>query len=266
MQESFPVGMPEGQPFAASEGEQLGDGTSGASVASGVALADPRALQILSTEHWSLLASRSLAYNEAFSRAGMFLSFLSATLIVIGFLIGSQGMTSTVLPVTFVLLLADLFVGAATVGRLSDASSEDLQCVRGMNRIRHAYLEMVPGLEPYYITGFHDDARGVLATYGFDVRPGPVGNVLHGLTTTIGMVGTIDAMILGSLGALIALGLGGGLEAALLLGVIGFAIGFASLAIGGMRHALSGQARVESRFPTPTTGAVTNPPGGGPGA
>ncbi|MGH2382539.1 MAG: hypothetical protein ACRDG7_15155 [Candidatus Limnocylindria bacterium] len=27
-------------------------------------------LQILSTEHWSLLASRSLAWNESFSRAG----------------------------------------------------------------------------------------------------------------------------------------------------------------------------------------------------
>ena len=62
-------------------------------------LSDPRALQILSTEHWSLLASRSLAYNEAFSRAGMFLSFLSATLIVIGFLIGTQGLSADVMPV-----------------------------------------------------------------------------------------------------------------------------------------------------------------------
>ncbi len=261
MQESSPVGMPEGQPFAAPEGDPLGAAGSGASATPGPALSDPRALQILSTEHWSLLASRSLAYNEAFSRAGMFLSFLSATLIVIGFLIGSQGMTTTVLPVTFVLLLADLYVGSATIGRLLDASSEELQCVRGMNRIRHAYLEMVPGLEPYYITGFHDDARGVLATYGFDVRPGPLGNLLHGLTTTIGMVGTIDAMILGSLGALVALGLGGGLEAALLLGLVGFAIGFASLAVVGTRSALTHQARVESRFPTPSEPAVRNPPG-----
>src|SRR5881409_1123072 len=34
-------------------------------------------LQILSTEHWSLLASRSLAWNESFSRAGMFLTTLT---------------------------------------------------------------------------------------------------------------------------------------------------------------------------------------------
>ena len=37
---------------------------------------DPRVLQILSTEHWGLLTARSLAYNEAFTRASMFLTFL----------------------------------------------------------------------------------------------------------------------------------------------------------------------------------------------
>ena len=219
--------------------------------AGGGPLSDPRALQILSTEHWSLLATRSLAYNEAFSRAGMFLSFLSASLIVIGFLVGAQASSSAILPVVFVLLLADLYIGVATVGRLLGASAEELQCVRGMNRIRHAYGEMVPGLEPYFVSGFHDDAHGVLATYGYDARPGLIGNILHGLTTTIGMVGTIDAMIVGALGAVIAIGLGGGLVAALLLAVTGFLVGFGSFAVIGQRSAVGGQARAESRFPTP---------------
>ena len=82
----------------------------------------------------------------------MFLTFLSASLIVIGFVIGAQGLTTTVVPVALALLLADLFIGLATVGRLIAASSEELQCVRGMNRIRHAYREMVPGLEPYFVS------------------------------------------------------------------------------------------------------------------
>ena len=174
MQESMPASLAEA-PVRGDLVAEEGAGSSGP-------LNDPRALQILSTEHWSLLASRSLAYNEAFSRAGMFLSFLSASLIVIGFLIGAQGLSPSVLPIAVVLLLADLFIGAATVGRLLDASSEELQCVRGMNRIRHAYREMVPGLEPYFVTGFHDDAAGVLQTYGLDARPGMVSNILHGLT------------------------------------------------------------------------------------
>jgi len=69
--------------------------TPGAGSGSGSPIDDPRALQILSTEHWSLLTARSLAYNEAFARAGMFLSFLSATLIVIGLMLG--GFLSAVL-------------------------------------------------------------------------------------------------------------------------------------------------------------------------
>jgi len=40
-------------------------------------------LQILATEHWSLLASRSLAWNESFSRAGMFLSTLSGGIVAL---------------------------------------------------------------------------------------------------------------------------------------------------------------------------------------
>ena len=96
----------------------------------------------------------------------MFLTFLSATLIVIGFLIGAQGLSTALIPVVAILLLADLYIGAATVGRLFDANREELLAIRGMNRIRHAYLEMVPGLEPYFVTSPYDDAAGILATYG----------------------------------------------------------------------------------------------------
>ncbi len=215
-------------------------------------LDDPRALQILSTEHWSLLATRSLAYNEAFSRAGMFLTFLSASLIVIGFLIGAQGLSTTVVPIATVLLLADLYIGIATVGRLIDASGEELQCVRGMNRIRHAYREMVPGLEPYFVSGFHDDARGVLATYGEITQSASVvRNVLHGLTTTIAMVAIIDLILLGAVLAIIAIGLGAGLEVALPLAALGFLLGFILFAVIGMRTTVGQQARAESRFPSP---------------
>jgi hypothetical protein len=244
MQESIPVGAAEARP--------LDQGSSTSSGTSGSALEDPRALQILSTEHWSLLAGRSLAYNEAFSRAGMFLTFLSATLIVIGFVIGSQGLVPGVVPVAVILLLADLYIGAATVGRLIDANSEELHAVRGMNRIRHAYREMVPGLEPYFVSSFHDDARGVLGAYGdIAANQSVLANIVHGLTTMIGMVATVVAMIVGALAALVAVGVGLGGEAALLAAVAGFLIGTAIFAVVGMRTALGFQAGVESRFPTP---------------
>jgi hypothetical protein len=35
-----------------------------------------------------------------------------------------------------------------------------------MNRLRHAYLEIAPELEPYFVTGHHDDQQGLYETYG----------------------------------------------------------------------------------------------------
>lgn len=241
MQEQMPVGAE-----APITSRSVSDATRSPS-----ALDDPRALQILSTEHWSLLATRSLAYNESFTRAGMFLTFLSATLIVIGFLIGAQGLSSSILPIAIVLLAADLFIGAATVGRLLDANAEELQTVRGMNRIRHAYREMVPGLEPYFVSGFHDDAVGVLSTYSVRNTTGLLGNVLHGLTTMIGMVAIIDSMVFAALCGLVAAGITPDLMPALLAAFVGFSAAFLVFLRVGTKAAIGGQTRAASRFPTP---------------
>jgi hypothetical protein len=224
-------------------------------------LGDPRALQILSTEHWSLLASRSLSYNEAFSRAAMFLTFLSASLIVIGFLVGNQDLTGVGLPAAAILLAADLFIGLATVGRLIDANSEELACVRGMNRIRHAYREMVPGIDGYFITGFHDDVQGVLATYGGGGTA--IQNVIHGLTTTVGMIATIDALIFGALVGVISVGLGAGIEVAVAVALVGLLVSFVILVFIGARTVIGSQNAIEPRFPTPTDpGSETRTSGG----
>jgi hypothetical protein len=245
MQESIPAGGAE----VPGPSEQVEPSTPGRPNA---ALADPRALPILTAEHSSLAASRSLTYNESFSRAGMFLTFLSATLIVIGFVVGAQGLTGTVVPIALALLVADLYIGAATLGRIIAASREELHCVRGMNRIRNAYREMVPGLEPYFTTGFHDDAHGVLATYGgLDGPSTRLGDLLHGLTTAPGMLATIEAMIAGAILAIGALGLGANAAVALVASIAGFVATFVVFLFAGYRLAWANQARVESRFPSP---------------
>lgn len=40
-------------------------------------------IQILATEHWSLLATRGMTWNEMFTRAGMFLTTLSAAVVAL---------------------------------------------------------------------------------------------------------------------------------------------------------------------------------------
>ncbi len=46
-----------------------------------------------------------------------------------------------------------LFIGVATYVRLIDTQIEDAWLVFGMNRLRHAYIEIAPELEPYFVTG-----------------------------------------------------------------------------------------------------------------
>ena len=81
---------------------------------------DPRALTILTTEHWSLPSARSLVYNEAFARGGMFLTFLSATLVALGLVSAATGFSREFLLVAGH-ARSDLFVGLATMGWASYA-------------------------------------------------------------------------------------------------------------------------------------------------
>src|SRR4051794_16895905 len=92
-----------------------GDGLAG-SAADGP-LADPRALQILTTEHWSLLTARSLVYNEAFARGAMFLAFFSATLVMLGLISTATGFSDAFLAVAAVVLTLDLFIGLTSLAR-----------------------------------------------------------------------------------------------------------------------------------------------------
>src|SRR3954468_22953077 len=130
---------------------------------------DPRALTILTTEHWSLLSARSLVYNEAFTRGGMFLSFLAATLVALGLMSGAMGFNDEFLGVAALVLGLDLFIGLATIGRVGTATTEDIRILQAMNRLRYAYHDTVPGLESFFSTGRYDDVEGVFSVYEADV-------------------------------------------------------------------------------------------------
>jgi hypothetical protein len=213
-------------------------------------LADPRALTILTTEHWSLLTSRSLVYNEAFARAGMFLTFLTGTLVALGFVSQGSGYTREFLLLATVLLGFDLFIGLATLGRISSASAEEIRAIQGMNRLRHAYLEMVPTLEPYFSTSPHDDLQGVLAIYGATPeRPTLLNNYAHGMTTTPGMIGTITAAVGGAFAAAFALLLGASPLIGIVAGLVGFSILTVVIWMSALRQFQSIDRQLEVRFP-----------------
>lgn len=225
-------------------------GLSPAGVSSGEPFEDPRALTILTTEHWSLMSARSLVYNEAFARAGMFLAFLSATLVAMGLVATATGFSDGFLTVAAVVLALDLFVGLASLGRIASASGEDIRYLQGMNRLRHAYHEIVPGLERYFVSSHHDDIVSVLSFYGPSASS-PIAGIVHGMTTTPGMIGVISAAVAGALGAVIALLLTHDAGAAAATGLAGFLALFLALSLAMILSIRRGVLQLRAIFPRP---------------
>jgi hypothetical protein len=163
-----------------------------------------RRVQLLSTEHWSLLATRSLSWNEAFSRTGMFLSTLSAATVALA-LAGPAMSFGGAFPLFALIVLAvTLFLGIATYIRLLQVNNEDLYWVTGMNILRGEYAQIVPGIEGSFVAGHTLDVEGMARSYAaFDVTSSP--SPLHMLITTPAVVGVIASAIAGVIAGLIAI-------------------------------------------------------------
>lgn len=223
--------------------------TAPASPDAGSPLDRAHALTVLTTEHSSLVAARSLVYNESFARGGMFLTFLSATLVALGLLSTATGLSRNLIEIGVVILGVDLFVGVATMGRIATATGEDLRLLQGMNRLRHAYHDIVPGLEHYFVTGKHDDLGSVFEVYGAPLSTSTLSAALHGFTTVPGMVGVICATIAAAEAALIGALLGLAVEASIVLSAfvliagVGISIATMNTSIGRL------QRRADIRFP-----------------
>jgi hypothetical protein len=210
-------------------------------------LEDPRVIQILSTEHWSLLSARSLAYNEAFTRGGMFLTFLSMSFVALALL--SQAMTfgSQFLTVAAILMAFVFVIGLTTYGRITGANVDDLRAMHGMARIRHAYTQVAPIVAPYFTTASHDDMDSVTSAYG--APSGGLAQLVYALTTSGGMIGLIVSMVGGVLAGILGLLFGMTGDGAVWVGVIGAAAVFVVLVIATFGTVPRVQAGMESLFP-----------------
>lgn len=210
---------------------------------------DPRSVQILSAEHASLATTRSLVYNEAFTRVGVFLTFMSMSFVALALFTSATPSGSSFLGVTAVVLAFNFMVGLMTLGRILGTTADDLRAVHAMARIRHGYLQVRPELRPYITTPTNDDVATVMRDYR---APGAgVGAVLYSLTTSTGMVAVINALLGGVLAGVLALLVGVGGTVALVIGVIGTVVVFAAIAAGAARFFLRDQASLEPAFPSP---------------
>lgn len=216
-------------------------------------LDDPRALQILSTEHWSQLSARTLAYNEAFTRGGMFLTFLSMSFVALALL--SQGMSfdDQFLAVTAIVMAFDFVIGLTTYFRISGANADDLRALHAMARIRHGYVQAAPFLEPYFTSPTHDNIESVLTSYG-ELSTSWIGQLMYALTTSGGMIGLITSMVGGVLVAVIALLFGVSGSAPIWIGIGGCIVIFAVMAAVTFGSVPRYQASVAALFPADPAG------------
>ena len=93
--------------------------------------ASPQLLQILATEHWSLLTARNLGYNEAMSRASIFVAALSGAVVALALVAQATDFGSGFVAFALVLLPVVFFLGCATVARLGQVNIEDAHWVKG---------------------------------------------------------------------------------------------------------------------------------------
>ena len=163
----------------------------------------PHAPALLAAEHWSLIAARSLIWNEAQSRATVFLTVLSASIIALALAADATAFGAETTSLALVLLPMVLLLGIAAYVRLVQINTEEFRLVLAMNRLRRAYLTLEPGLERYVTTGHHDDERGVIATYMLD-RPSRQWLWVHFLVNTPTIIATVDAALAA---AIVVLGL-----------------------------------------------------------
>jgi lysylphosphatidylglycerol synthetase-like protein (DUF2156 family) len=209
---------------------------------------DSSALSILTAEHASLASARSLAYNEAFTRIGNFLSFLSLSFVALALIAPATSFGTTFLAIAAVALTFDLVIGLATFGRILGTTSDDLRAVQGMARVRNGYLRIAPHLEPYFSDGTTDDLAGVMRTYR-DPGRGPAAG-LYALTTSTGMTGMINALLGGLLAGVLALLVGVAVELAVVLGAIFTVVVLAIHGAAAARYFVRDQTGLEVRFPS----------------
>ena len=121
--------------------------------------------QLLATEHWSLLASRSTTQSEVLTRIAIFLTLVSAGLIGLGILGNATQFRGWFGVAALAVLFLLLVLGLITTIRAFNTATEDLMYVLAMNRLRAGYLDLDPGLAPYLMMSAHDDLKGSSVTY-----------------------------------------------------------------------------------------------------
>ena len=207
------------------------------------------AATILATEHWSVLGTRSMTWAEASARTTVFLTVLSAAVVALALVADATAFEGAFFTFALVLLPVVLFLGISTFARLVQINAQDLYYVLAMNRLRHAYLDLAPELEPYFTTSHYDDQYGVNMTYSFDdsskFRPS-----LQFMITTPTVVASINSVLLAAGTALAMSRVSGSTGALLTVAGSTFLISWILHFLAQLQHIVRFRRHHVPRFPS----------------
>lgn len=207
--------------------------------------------QLLATEHWGLLASRSTAQGEVLTRISMFLTFTSASLVSVALVGQATGFSDAFVLLAVVVLGIDTAVGLLTQLRVVNVAHEDLMYVTAMNRLRAAYVDLDPGVAPYLMAAHHDDEAGSRQTYYFF---GSRSGFSHVAGSSMIFMTTANAALIAILAGLLVALAGAGTAAATLAGAVCGTGFFAVSAVRGARSYRAVWRRFTPLSPTPPGG------------
>ncbi len=145
-------------------------------------------ITIMTTEHYNLQTGRSMSISEANGRSSLFVGAVSSGLVALAF-VGQISHLGTAFFIFSLVVLPTLFVmGLITFERVLQSGKADIMYARGINRIRHLYLEYAPQMQPYFILSAHDDREGTL---GYEAMHTSWLQVFFSIASMIAMINSV---------------------------------------------------------------------------
>jgi len=144
--------------------------------------------QILATEHWSLLGTRSTLWAEVMSRITIHLTVASAALVVLALVAQASGFGAPFRVLSIGLASVVLILGTLTGVRVMNASHDDSALILAMNRIRSAYIALDPGIADYLVSSWEDGRAGLMQTYTMGLQRSTLSHVLGSTAMFVNVV------------------------------------------------------------------------------
>ena len=158
----------------------------------------PALMSALTTEHYSLQASRSSTVVEANGRSQLFISAVTGAVVALALVAELDGIGGTFTVFALSLLPAVLALGLTSYVRLADLAVQDALYARAIGRIRAFYLTIDPEARHYWVLPAGDDPHAVMR------QAGQTHSIWHHLSHAATAVAALNGVVAGALYALLA--------------------------------------------------------------